>query len=243
VVLSVRDRVSDLLVVVVLLGAAIACISLTYASTWVCLGWMSVLMMVTIWRWHAPRDVVLGLTGVLCGPTMEVLATHSGLWTYAHPDVSTLPLWIVPMWWMFPVSVVCLVRAVIGNAPSGGNLRVGACLILVETPWLCVLGNTHPRVAFVGTLAMLAVVLRRSTVADLTTLFWCGVIGPAVEMIPVGMGAWSYPQTPLAGLPLWLPTGYGVFGWAIIMVGLGMGARTAPSQPMPLRFRWAAERR
>ena len=184
--------------------------------------------------WRQRQDLVLGATGVVVGPLIEWAATSCGLWQYATPSWAGLPMWVWPMWWIYPVTVARLIVAATCQSPRP-SLPFAVVLIVVEVPWLCALGLRQPAVALAGTVALLAVFLsRHHRRVDLVTLLICGAIGPAAELWPVWMGAWSYESGPLLGLPIWLPVGYGVFGAALIHIGLAL-AHPAGVVPRPLR--------
>lgn len=178
--------------------------------------------------WRQAQDLVLGATGMVVGPLIEWAATSCGLWQYAVPSVAGLPLWVWPMWWIYPVTVARLIAAATGELPRP-SLAFSATLIAVEVPWLCAFGLRQPEVALAGTLVLLAVFLSRyHRRVDLVTLLICGVIGPAAELWPVQMGAWGYENGPLLGLPIWLPVGYGVFGASLIHLGLALAQARLP---------------
>jgi len=192
----------------------------------------------TVLAWRQRQDLVLGVTGLVVGPLIEWAATSCGLWQYAVPSIAGLPLWVWPMWWIYPVTVARLIVVATGQAPRP-SLTFAVMLIVVEVPWLCALGLRQPVMALAGTLALLAVFLsRHHRRVDLVTLLICGAIGPAAELWPVWSGAWSYESGPLFGLPIWLPVGYGVFGAALIHVGLALahrrGAQSCPPLEQPV---------
>jgi uncharacterized membrane protein YoaT (DUF817 family) len=214
-----RERQRDLTAGVALLIVVIAALSSATATPLLSTIVIAAAAALTLVVWRTTQDVVLGVTGMVLGPLTEIAATSSGLWQYAAPSIAGLPLWVVPMWWIYPVTVARLIGAVTGRAPQPASLLFVAALVLIEVPMLCAFGNSRPVLALIGTLIMLAIFLRRHhTRVDVVTLVICGVIGPIAELIPVQMGVWSYAGE--RSLPLWLPTGYGVFGAALVHGGI-----------------------
>lgn len=170
--------------------------------------------------WNGYADAVRGFTSILIGPAVELAATTSGLWTYAFPSVLGLPLWVFPLWWIYATTIARLIEAVTARSIPTRGIAWPFVLLVLEVPLLCGFGVTRPTLALAGTLVLLiAFLYRYHTRVDAAALFFCGVIGPAAELLPVGAGAWTYPAGPLLGLPLWLPTGYSVFGAALIYLG------------------------
>lgn len=225
------ERRRDLALVAVLLALAIAALSYRHANPAVTTIFVSGLAASTLLAWRTRQDLILGTTGLVVGPLVELAATACGLWTYASPSVAGLPLWVLPMWWIYPQAVTRVVGALTGCQPIPGSPRFSVTLIAIAVFLLCAFGVVQPTVAFIGTLLLLGIFLRRHrTVVDVMTLVVCGVIGPGAELLPVSMGAWHYPAGPVFGLPVWLPTGYGVFGAALIHLGLALAVRTPRSR-------------
>lgn len=179
--------------------------------------------------WRRREDWILGATGAALGPLAELAATSSGLWAYAAPSVGPLPLWAFAMWWIYPVAVSRLVGSVTRRDPARTlPVSQAALLALVTVAWLCAFGSRQPVIAFAGTaLLLVAIVGYDRSQETIGRLIVCGLIGPAAEVWPVAMGAWSYPSSAVFGMPLWLATGYGVFGWSLIEVGRGLHHRLA----------------
>lgn len=222
---GVYDRQRDAIVVAMLLAAVISALSFGYSSPLGTTAFVSTCAVLSLLVWRSGDDLALGVSGLIFGPAIEWAATSSGLWRYAAPSIAGLPLWVLPMWWIYPVAVTRLVRAVTGQRlrPSSGWFAVALMGLLV--PWLCLFGQRQAGVALAGTVVLLSVFLyRHHSRMDVAALVICGVIGPAVELLPVGMGAWSHADTGWLGLPIWLPSGYGVFGVALIHAGLSLHA-------------------
>jgi hypothetical protein len=219
----VSERIRDLSIVAALFAVVIVALSSGYREPVMTTMLLAGVVALTLLAWHSHEDLVLGLTGIVLGPLIEMAAVSSGLWRYASPSILGLPWWVVPMWWIYPVTVNRLIVAVTRTPLSGSSLWFAGALVAIEVPWLCVFGETRPGLALAGTLLLLALFLARHHArVDLVTLLVCGVIGPGAELVPVRMGAWGYPDGPLFGLPWWLPPGYGVFGAALIHVGLAL---------------------
>lgn len=222
VVVSARERALDVALVGALLAGAIATMTLLWQRPVAATALITGLAGISLLRFRGRDDRALGLTGLLLGPAAEWAATSAGLWRYAAPQLGPLPLWVLPMWWMFPVAIHRLCKAL---APEG-SFRTGRplstlALALAVIAWLCLLGTSRPVVALLGTLGMLALTLRDGwNRAAGIAIALCAVVGPGAELIPIHAGAWSYPSGPLAGLPIWLPTGYAVFGLSLVRLGL-----------------------
>lgn len=218
----VRERRRDLIAGVALLITVIAALSSATLNPLFATIVITAAAATTLLLWRATQDVVLGMIGMVVGPFTEWAATSNGLWAYTIPSVAGLPLWVVPMWWIYPVTVARLIAAIVGKPPQPSSLVLVAALVLIEVPMLCAFGNSRPLLALSGTLIMLAIFLRRHHApVDIVTLVICGVIGPLAELIPVQMGVWSYADS--SSLPIWLPTGYGIFGAALVHGGILIG--------------------
>lgn len=227
-----RESRRDLFFIATLLAVAIVTLTYGYERPLLTTLIITTLAATTLWPWHGRQDVILGTTGLLVGPFVEWLATGCGLWTYATPSVAGLPLWVLPMWWIYPLAVTRLATAFTGHSASPGSLRLSITTIAAVVGWLCIFGVERPLLALLGTLVLLAAHLyRHHRAIDGVTLVVCGLIGPGAELFPVMAGAWTYPAGPLLGLPLWLPTGYGVFGVALIQLGLSLATTATRSQP------------
>lgn len=231
------SRARDLLIVLGLFVSVVLALSFGYATPILTTVLLTMVVVVTMRAWNSREDVMLGLTGIVVGPAIEVFAVSSGLWRYTSPSIAGLPLWVAPMWWIYGMTVARLTGALTGESIASGRAALPAAVIAIEVPWLCMTGS-HPLLALGGVIVLLiAYVWRHHTRNDITLLIVCGMIGPAAELIPMRMGAWSYPSGPLLGLPLWLPAGYGVFGSALIQLGLSLsrgraGAMAEAIQPL-----------
>lgn len=58
---------------------------------------------------------------------------------------------------------------------------------------------------------------------DFVWLGVCLVLGPAMEMVVISGGAWSYRAPFLLGIPLWLPVAYGLSGLLLRRLVEGFG--------------------
>lgn len=219
---STRKR--DAIIVALLALGAMVAIASFYRNTLLCFGVITVLALVSASIWRSRSDRILCLTGLCLGVPTEALATSSGLWTYSHPDIGTLPLWTAPMWWMFPIAVTRLVHAAFGQEMPSRPARTSAVAIALLVPWLCLIGPTRPGVALLGTVAVLAFLFSRGVSRpELGALVIGGLLGPIVELVPVRLGAWHYPVGGPLGLPIWLLPGYGAFGLALVRLGIRLG--------------------
>lgn len=224
----VRESRRDQLIVVALFVTVIVALSYGYGSPMRTAALLATVVGLTLTVWNKREDMALGAIGIIAGPLIELAATASGLWQYTSPTFARLPLWVIPMWWIYSVTVARLIRSLTGEPIAARSTVMAAGLITVEVPWLCAFGVSRPLVALTGVIVLLALFLsRHRTPNDAIALIVCGLIGPAAELIPVQMRAWIYPAGPLFGLPLWLPAGYGVFGAALIHLGVALGRRGA----------------
>jgi hypothetical protein len=221
-----RESTRDQLMVAALLVVVIVSLSAGYPAPLRTTAVVTFAAALTLAIWNSRDDVALGITGMIVGPVIEMAATSSALWHYSSPSVGGVPIWVVPMWWIYPVTVARLIRSINGCPIAVRSSTFAIAVILIEVPWLCVFGVHRPLVAFSGVIMLLCVwVWHRHSLNDVIALVICGLLGPGAELIPVRMGAWAYPDGPLFGLPLWLPAGYGVFGAALIQLGLSLAAR------------------
>ena len=202
---------------------ALAAIAAFHTQTLICLAALSSLVCLCALRWRQRRDLILGFTGSILGPAVEWFAVQSNLWTYAHPDFGGLPLWTIPMWWMFPVTAVKLIEAATGPTRSDVLIAESAAMVGAVVPTICLWGNTRPALAFLITVLFAGVYLvRHRTRCAAATIMVCALMGTAAEIFLVATAAWKYPASAMFGVPLWLPLGYSAFGAGMIGLGLGI---------------------
>ena len=219
---SLLSRVLDATTVMLVFAAALVGIDSFHDRTPVCFTILAILAVFCAARWPEPRHRILGMAGAIIGPLVEWLAIRSELWTYRHSDFFGLPLWTVPMWWMFPVAVVRIVELFTHRSISPPALQLSLLCIAAVVPAMCLLGNSSPLLAFAVTVILGAYYLYRRTLRDLPLLIICALIGASAEIFMVAINAWSYPASAAFGLPIWLPTGYSVFGAGLVGLGLGL---------------------
>jgi uncharacterized membrane protein YoaT (DUF817 family) len=221
--------------------AAIAAMTLGYRHAVPTTAIIAVIAAASTITWHARTDLFLSVTAVVIGPLAEIAAIRTGLWQYANPSFAGLPLWTLPMWWIYPVAVVRLVEAITGSRPRPRSLGFSAAMMILSVAWLCAFGAASPRLAVIGTIIMIAAIHRRHrSRVDIASLVVCGVIGPIAELLPVTAGAWSYANGQVLGLPIWLLPGYAAFGTALIHTGLAIAHNSAMPSAYPVHNAAAA---
>jgi hypothetical protein len=47
---------------------------------------------------HQPADLIPFIVGALLGPGMEIIVIRFGAWSYAHPSVAGIPVWLPMLW-------------------------------------------------------------------------------------------------------------------------------------------------
>ena len=209
--------------VVAIYAVALAVIATLHSHTLICFAALASLVGLCLLRWHERRDLILGFTGCILGPAVEWLAVQSNLWTYAHSDLGGLPLWTIPMWWMFPVTATKLIEAAAGQSGRDGGLLESVAMVAAVVPAMCVWGNTRPMLAFLVTIVLAAAYfLRHRTPYGVVPIIVCALMGTAAEISLVAIAAWKYPASAMFGVPLWLPLGYSAFGTGLIGVGLAI---------------------
>ncbi len=219
-----------------LLAATIGAMTFCFDSPRTCTALITSLACLSLLRFHERADLAAGIAGLILGPMAEFAATSAGLWEYAHPQWGTLPAWIFPMWWLFPVATRRLTGLAGADPPARGPaLALG--VMAVEIAWLCTWGNTQPLLASAGLLVLAAALLAPArSRADAVAMVCCGGVGPLAELIPMQVGAFSYPAGGWFGLPPWLPLGYAVFGLALLRVGAAFPLRLPPPASLPPRL-------
>ncbi|MEW5852603.1 MAG: hypothetical protein AB2A00_27715 [Myxococcota bacterium] len=223
-----KQQAGDILYIALLIVLAVGGVCLTFPTPAICALTMAMVGGLALWRWHTPQDVLLAVSGIVFGPTLEFFATTTGLWAYPHTSFGTLPAWVFALWPVFPLCLVRLTHALLppdgeSRMRAGWELGLGLAILAAEIPLLCALGTSQPMVTTIGTAVMLAAafVLARSPQAGLM-LAISGIVGPVCESLPVALGAWGYPNPHILGLPMWLPTGYALFGFAVVRVAFGL---------------------
>jgi hypothetical protein len=182
------------------------------------------------WRLCDPRRALaLALTGLLLGPSTEMLCVVGGLWRYADTGgMELVPYWIFPVWVGFPLALWLVARGLFGSRPPPRwrprTLAWALGLVALEIGLFVALGHSTP-LALCAAVPMAAAVLWLGRSRETLAFFVAGaVLGPQCESLAVAHGAWSYRLPELLGMPAWLPLGYAIFG---VLVGTAGGQAAA----------------
>ena len=220
-----RTRVMDVACVAGLLALTMVAMTLLYAQPIACTAMIALCALLSVHRFRTVPDLRAGLVGCVCGPLAEWAATGAGLWRYSHPQIHGLPLWTLPMWWLFPVCTRRLALA-FGGEPRESFFLRPLLVMGLEILWLCWWGNASPGLALLGILILGGLCFGRSwSRADTVALVCCGCVGPFAEFIPIRAGAFHYVRGDLFGMPIWLAPGYALFGIGLLRFAAALSSR------------------
>ncbi len=182
------------------------------------------------------RVLRLALVGMIVGPIVEIACVFGGLWTYSDTgELPAIPLWILPGWTCFPLSLVVIAETVTKRpfrTPRSiltPYWLIGA--ILLQTVLFVSLGNqtiTALVAAAVLTFGVALFMLRKET---LVLLIVGGILGPLVESLPILAGAWSYRTSEILGMPVYMPWAYGLFAVFVVTLAAYVADASRSSKP------------
>ncbi len=205
-----------------LLAMTMVAMTLFFAQPIACTAIITLCALLSLHRFHTVPDLRAGLVGCVCGPLAECAATAADLWRYSHPQIGGLPLWALPMWWLFPVCTRRLALA-FGGEPRESLLLRPLLAMGLEILWLCRWGNGSPGLALLGIIVLGALCYGRSwSRADSVAVVCCGCLGPFAEVIPIHAGAFQYARGDLLGMPVWLAPGYALFGIGLLRLAAAL---------------------
>jgi hypothetical protein len=178
---------------------------------------------VTLWRWHEPRDVAGLIVGAVFGNLTELLSGLAGLWIHRTPQIlGVAPPYIFLCYPLLGLAFPRLVDALAGRqrpaAEGGGTTLAHACMLGAVLVSLACLAAGHATVQCVFCATGFALILRQfHSQHDLLGILTGTVLGLGWELPCTTAGAWVFPQPELFGrLPLWL-----LFAYAGFFVTLG----------------------
>lgn len=90
-------RTQILIVNAIAFFSLVAVVMLWQHPLWLFLS-LSVLLIGSLMVSRSKQIVVLAILGAVLGPMAEIVAVHSGAWSYALADVLGVPFWLFPLW-------------------------------------------------------------------------------------------------------------------------------------------------
>ncbi len=182
-----------------------------------------VLVVVTLWRWHAPRDLAGLAVGAVFGNLTELLSSLAGLWIHRTPQIlGVAPAYIFLCYPLLGLAFPRLVDALAGcqraAAEGNGTTLAHACILGAVLVSLPCLGAGHATVQWLCCVTSFAIILKRfHSQHDLLCSLAGTVLALGWELPCTVAGTWFFPQPQLFGrLPLWLPFAYAGF---FVMLG------------------------
>ncbi len=188
----------------------------------------AVLLAHTLHVWNRRSDRFVAVAAVFCGLALELPATGTGLWQYAHTTLAGLPAWVPMLWPVYMLGLPHLAATVVPG-PDGPLARpriavvLGVAIVIAVVLLLAGFGNRYPilvtfALVIVGAIALAVAPSRRTMVVLLTS----AAFGFVCESLPVRLGIWSYPAFGLSAMPPWLAPGYALFGLGTVYLGQGL---------------------
>jgi hypothetical protein len=86
-------------------AVAIAALAFLYTTPYLLAGILLGLTIVTLFVDRGPNDIYFPVFGFVFGPMAEILSVSQGGWTYTHPDIFGIPIWL-PFGWGLAVLLV-----------------------------------------------------------------------------------------------------------------------------------------
>ena len=227
--MSGAERKANFRQVAINIVVSVAGVSLLHDRPLLCAAVMALLFLHITRLWLTRRDFCVAGVGLVAGAMLEFVATGAGLWKYAHVTVGNVPAWIFSLWPVFMIGLPRLAETVLAGpsreSETPTNGAIGLLILAVEIPLLALWGNERPWLLTILTAVALAAVvaLQKSRLILYMAIIAAGC-GAMAELLPVYVGAWSYPKGVFFGLPPWIPTGYALFGLGVVNLGFGIEA-------------------
>ncbi len=172
---------------------------------------------IALWRWHSRLEIIRMAIAVSVMTVVEIAVTSQGTYTYASPQLVSIPLWLPIGWGFFSLTLFRIVRdlgrmtGIRTEAPLPPS-TLATVFEIVSLPLL--IGASHAlwSQSLVSNLAMLVVVaticvFMRSR-AILLVVAVSIVLAVILEYGGIAGGVWWWNAPDLAGLPLWVPLSY-----------------------------------
>lgn len=153
------------------------------------------------------KELLAGGAAMLLFTVMDFLTLRQGIFRFNHPDFLLMPCY-EPLLWGY--LLLHTMRMVGGPAPPRRTARALALAVLFSAPFLLLTDPTlllaSSAVLLLGALALFHEPL------DLAYTGYMLLVGVLWEHTGVWSGQWSYPGTPLLGVPLWFAPMFGGIG-------------------------------
>jgi hypothetical protein len=225
---SLRSRLLDLAIIVVLVAYAVTSILLFWRSPFLLALILIPAPAVLILR-LGPVGPGIALAGAVLGPITEIFCVAGGLWTYADTGgLPFIPPWLIIIWACFPTALWLIVRSILGEIPAvrPRALTLALAGIAVEIMIFVSLGDRTPLAVAAALPLAGAVLLAWPEKSTLILMAVGSLLGPIAESLPIAAGAWSYANPEIFGMPAWLPLAYAMFAALLGYAALDVAFRT-----------------
>jgi hypothetical protein len=160
-------------------------------------------------------EVRLYFAGCLAFTVLDVLSLRRGVFRFTQPDMLGLPLYEVGLWGFYLLHATRMIGARPVPRP---DWRAWA-LFFAFVPAFSAFDD--PALILVSSAAVLAAALTLfHTPRDLFFVGYLALVGTAVEYVGVHRGEWSYPHSPIGGVPFWYLTMWGGVGFFLHRLAL-----------------------
>jgi hypothetical protein len=161
-------------------------------------------------RWLTRPEAALYLVALVLFTTLDYLTLRQGIFRFNHPDFLRMPCYEPLLWGYLLLHAVHMVD---GPAPRGRRLVALGFAAAFALPFLLI---TDPQWLLYASVAVVAagLVLYHEP-WDLAYMGYLTLVGVLWEHVGVWFDQWSYPGTPLTGVPPWFASMFAGIGLAL----------------------------
>lgn len=138
---------------------------------------------------------------------MNVMSLRQGIFSFTQPDLLGMPWYEFFMWGFYLLHTLRILKGPAVVDKRGISWGLAICFAIA-------FGSISDQNILLGVTAMLLVtgLIFFHTTYDLAYTGYMVALGAAIEFTGVYSGQWSYPGTPITGVPFWFITLWGGVG-------------------------------
>jgi hypothetical protein len=185
-------------------------------ATALILGWLpgnglKLAAMFLVWavgfRRISAREAWMLLGVNLLFAVMNTGALQKGIFRFTSPDVLNMPIWEFFMWGFYTLNALRL----IGGEPPRERRRLALAVAVAFSIPFSTIGDPFMLLLVSGAILAVALFLFHEP-DDLAFTAYLIAMGALIEYIGVWSGQWTYPGSPIGGVPFWFITMWGGVG-------------------------------
>lgn len=138
---------------------------------------------------------------------MNAASLKQGIFAFAYPDILGMPVYELFMWGFY---LLHLKRILGGSAPQTNRVVVWTLALLYAAAFATI-PDAQILLMVTGVLLAIGLVLFHQPL-DLAYTGYLILLGAAIEYTGVHSGQWTYPGSPIGGVPFWFITMWGGVG-------------------------------